>query len=136
MIKSLIFLVVLLFSSSFINSCREDITSPSDSIVQGSEINTNLKEIIQPKEAELWMPGNTYTIKWKVNDNYDHVNISLVRKYNHIMMISNSTNNDGSFQWKVPTNIPQSHHYRIKLTSQPGTSASILSEEFYILGSQ
>ena len=133
MIKSLIFLAVLLFSSSFISSCREGITSPSDSTVQGSEINTNLKEITQ---AELWVPGYTYTIKWKVNDNFDHVNISLVRKYNHIMMISNSTNNDGSFQWKVPKNISHSHHYRIKLTSQPGTSASILSEEFYILGSQ
>ena len=134
--NSLLFLVLLWGGSILISSCREDITSPSDSTVHGSDINTNLKEITQPKEAELWVPGYTYTIKWKVNDNYDHVNISLVRKYNHIMMITNSTNNDGAFQWKVPTNIPHSHHYRIKLTSQSGTSASILSEEFYILGSQ
>jgi hypothetical protein len=134
--RSFILLIVLLTSFVILNSCREDIASPPETTVQGSEINTNLKEITQPSEAELWVPGYTYTIKWKVNDNYDHVNISLVRKFNHIMMISNSTTNDGSFQWKVPTNIPHSHHYRIKLTSQPGTSASVHSEEFYILGSQ
>ena len=134
--KSILIIILLSFSIIFFTSCREDITSPSDTTVQGSEINTNLKEITQPSEAELWVPGYTYTIKWKVNDNYDHVNISLVRKFNHILMISNITKNDGSFQWKVPTTIPHSHHYRIKLTSQPGTTASVHSEEFYILGSQ
>lgn len=134
--KSILALIFLSVSFLFFDSCREDITSPSDYKVQGSEINTNLKEITQPKEAELWVPGNTYTIKWKVNENYNHVNISLVRKFNHIMMISHSTQNDGTFNWKVPTNIPHSHHYRIKITSQPGTSVSALSEEFYILGSQ
>lgn len=119
----------------FTSSCREDISSPTESIVEDNDIHTNLKQITQPKEAEIWIPGNTYTIKWKVNDNFDRVNISLVRKYNHVLMISQSIENNGSFRWKIPSNIPLSHHYRIKLTSALSTNSSVLSEEFFILGS-
>jgi hypothetical protein len=134
--KYILSLFLLTFGLITLNSCRDEITSPSETEIEGSGIKTNLKEIIQPKEAELWIPGNAYTIKWKVNKNFDRVNISLVRKFNHILVISQYTENDGSFRWTIPSNIPRSHHYRIKLSTFPGTSDPVLSDEFFILDSQ
>ena len=126
--------VILLFiiSISFF-SCREDINGANeDNSILESDITTNLKEITQPTLGTVWNSGNIYTIKWRVNDNYDQVRISLVRKSEHILTIANSTENDGAFKWEVPRNLPHNHHFKVKLSSGYSGTVSVESAEFDI----
>ena len=127
----ILFAISILALSLF--SCREDISSPeAENSILESDITTNLKEITQPSIGTVWNSGNVYTIKWKVNDNYDKVKISLIRKSAYILTIVNSTDNDGSYRWEVPNNLPHNHHFKIKLSSGYSGIITVESDEFDI----
>jgi hypothetical protein len=132
--KNIIFpLFISLITVLGLLSCREQINVPEeDNSILESDITTGLKEITQPSIGTVWNSGDVQTIKWKVNDNYDRVKISLIRKSEHIITIINSTNNDGLFNWTVPRNLPHNHHFRIKLSSGYDSNISVLSDEFDI----
>ncbi len=130
--KHLLTLIILTILSIQFVSCREDITSPTeDSSTENIDF-TVQKEIFEPSEGVVWNPGKTYSIKWKGAENLDKIKIELVRKFNYILTISESTLNDGSFAWKIPYNLPYMHHYRIKLRSANSSSTSVFSVEFNI----
>ncbi len=125
-------LIVLLLVILQFNACREDIIAPTE---ENTTINNDsgiLKEIINPKDGDVWESGKTYLIKWKTSDKIDDVKIELVRKFNYILTISHSAQNDGEYLWKVPHNLPYQHHYRIKLLPINSSVHSILSVEFDI----
>lgn len=90
MIRTIVFIIVLGFSFSFLNSQTITITSP--------------------KAASNWYYGKSYTISWTIKGDMDeYVKIRLLNETGttKILDISNRTINDGNFRsWKVPDSIP------------------------------
>ncbi len=62
-------------------------------------------KIIKPDSSSKWARGSTKAIKWdKKGDTYPNVKIRLYTSPGNVKAqdISNSTNNNGSFEWKIP----------------------------------
>lgn len=126
-----IFYVLLIILISI--SCRDNITDTEEVDDVNGEYVLSMKSITTPSERVRWIPGNTYEITWEITENIEHVKMEIVRKYSRIATIVDSTPNDGKFEWVVPTNLPYSHHYRIKLTPHDKGYPLTHSVEFEIL---
>lgn len=122
-------LFLLIFAST---ACRESITDPSDEIIEEKPLVLSLKQIEYPSERVIWKKGETHTIKWKITEDLENIRIVLLKKFKKVATISDFTNNDGNFNWTIPSDLPGSHHYRIRLVSPYNTSATSTSIEFEI----
>ena len=132
--KNISIILLLIF---LVISCRDNITDPNDElIIEEKSVVYSLKEIKEPSERVRWNPGENYEIKWEITENLDYLNITLLKKFKEVLVISESTINDGLFSWSVPDDLPGSHHYRIKISSLNNTSASSTSIEFEILNDE
>lgn len=120
----------------FFISCRENVTDPiSEEIVDEKPLVVSLKEIQNPSERVLWKTGESKNIEWEVTKNLDKVKIILLKKFVEVAVLNELTDNDGSFIWNIPTDLPASHHYRIELISPYNLAASSKSVEFEIKSS-
>ena len=132
--KNISTILLLIF---LILSCRNNITDPSeDAIIEEKSVVYSLKDIKEPSERVRWKPGENYEIKWQITENLDYLNITLLKKFKEVFVISESTINNGLFNWSVPEDLAGSHHYRIKISSLNNTSASSTSVEFEILNDE
>lgn len=130
-------ITISLFTVLLLISCRNNITSPGDdTIIKEQQVVYSLKDIKEPSERVRWKPGENYQIKWDITENLNNIKITLLKKYQEVFVISEFTNNDGSFNWSVPEDLPGSHHYRIKISSLNNISASSTSIEFEILNDE
>ncbi len=67
--------------------------------------------IKSPRTGDVWYKGKTYTIKWdKSGQMNSRVKIRLYRGNMVILNITDSTENDGSFSWKVLTALPDGNY--------------------------
>jgi hypothetical protein len=129
-LSSLSFILILL---SLLVSCRNNITDPeSTEVIEEKPLVYSLKPIAAPAERVQLKPGANYDIKWQITENLDNIKIILLRKFKEVAVISESTNNDGLFNWSIPKDLPRSHHYRIKISTLYNTAASSTSVEFEI----
>jgi hypothetical protein len=72
--------------------------------------------VTSPNGGEFWQINTTRTITW--NDNLSAaVKIELYKAGAFYLEISESTPNDGSKPWDIPSNLPISSDYKIKITS-------------------
>ncbi|MCZ6701808.1 MAG: T9SS type A sorting domain-containing protein, partial [Ignavibacteria bacterium] len=72
--------------------------------------------VTSPNGGEFWQTGNTHTITW--NDNLSGaIKIDLYKNGNPYLEISESTPNDGSKPWEIPSNLAHGSDYKIKITS-------------------
>ncbi len=63
--------------------------------------------IKSPKEGNIWYKGTTYTIRWNHRGNMNaNVKLRLYQGNNKILEITNSTDNDGSYKWTIPSTLP------------------------------
>lgn len=117
----------------FLVSCRESISEPTtEKIVDEKPMVVSLKEIQTPSERVIWEQGKEYEIQWSVTQNLDKISIVLLKKFVQVATIAGSTENDGSYNWFIPVDLPASHHYRIKIISPYNYLASSTSVEFEI----
>ena len=72
--------------------------------------------ITSPKSGDIWNKGKTYLIKWTKSGTMNaNVKIRLMQGGTKILGITDSTTNDGSFSWTVPSNLPNGSYYiRVK----------------------
>ncbi len=71
--------------------------------------------VTNPHSGSIWYNGQTYTITWnKVGQMDDHVKIRLLKNGAKVLDITNSTLNNGSYQWTVPNSV-QSGNYVIRV---------------------
>jgi hypothetical protein len=127
--KIFLFFVILLCIS-----CRENTVEPIDNSIENNETSStnSFQKIITPSEGENLNSGNKFTIKWNSKNSKEQLTIELVRKFDYVQTISNSTTNDGEFEWIVPSNLKYNHHFRIKLISKNNSTVYIYSNEFNI----
>jgi len=131
--KSLSILISSFVVISCLVSCRKSINEPSSEIIEEHQpFVVKLKQIEYPSEKVKWEQGKNYEIKWAITKNLDKVNIVLLKKFKQVAVISKSTENDGKFSWNIPSDLPGSHHYRIRLISPHNLEATSTSVEFEI----
>lgn len=117
-----------------ITACRNIITNPyNDQIEEKPSVVVSLKSIVYPSERVEWQQGEIHEIKWQVTPNLDSVKIVLLKKFEEVETIVNSTVNNGHFNWFIPSDLPGSHHYRIRIISPKINSVYTTSVEFEIL---
>jgi len=63
--------------------------------------------ITNPHSGHIWYKGHTYTITWTKSGSMNaKVKIRLMQNGTKILGITDSTNNNGSYKWTVPSSIP------------------------------
>jgi len=102
--------------------------------------------IIQsPRYNDTWYRGLAYNISWTSKNIGENVSIELCRlspkQGNNIPIskkifcyttsITQSTNNDGVFTWKIPKDIPTDYIYKIKITELRSPKIISINEILY-----
>ncbi len=74
--------------------------------------------IFSPNGGEVWYNTLTYNINWTSSGSScsSNVKIELYKNNSFYSTISSSTENDGTFSWAIPDNIPQGNDYKVKIT--------------------
>ena len=97
--------------------------------------------VTNPHSGDTWYKGQTYTIRWTKSGTMDtNVKIRLMQNGTKILGITDSTANDGTFNWPIPSNLASGTYYiRVKtvdnkvyddgepftITNAPAQTASI-----------
>jgi hypothetical protein len=115
------------------NGCRQ----PSEDS-SGLDINyPNLEvgktiTVSSPAERELYRPGDTILIKWITSAS--KLDIFLYRKTVLKIRIRQNQDNLGEIIWQIPSDIPHSNHYIIKLVNSSNEEGFGYSGMFGIQG--
>jgi hypothetical protein len=70
--------------------------------------------VISPTTKDIWLPGNTYTIRWS-GFTGSTVEIKLYIRGHVPYIICNSTSNTGSRSWEVPSDLSYGTCYFITI---------------------
>jgi endonuclease/exonuclease/phosphatase family metal-dependent hydrolase len=94
--------------------------------------------VVSPNGNEEWDRGNSYDITWTSNDFTDNVKIELykeaVRDYTELI---SSTDNDGIWQWNIPSEQSISSDYKIRISDANDGNPNDESDSFFsITGTQ
>ena len=76
----------------------------------------NFITVMSPNGGDILNTGDTYNITWDDNIG-ENVRIYLFQGNRYKQMISNSTPSDGSYSWKVPTNLTTGGNYKVAIQS-------------------
>ncbi|HEX2866042.1 MAG TPA: Ser-Thr-rich GPI-anchored membrane family protein [Ignavibacteriales bacterium] len=138
MFKKLLF-PVFFISIILLSGCREKLNltdpGPAENLLISSTDAPNVLYMKTPAGGEVMQKGSRFSISWFVSPAVKTVSLTLFRKTEEITGISGATENDGTFNWKIPTNIPASVHYRIRLSNTMSPDEYIFSEYFTIASS-
>ena len=86
--------------------------------------------VTYPNGGDQLEAGTDYDITW--TDNIDeNVNIDLYRDDTYVQTIVANTPSDGLADWTVPTNLPISDRYKIKVSQVGDNSISDLSDNYF-----
>lgn len=131
--NNIIFLLIQIVILTLLSSCRETISEPREEhFIDDQRYVVSLKDIKTPSERVIWELGETRLIEWEITPNLNNVKVLLLKKNVEVKVLEELTENDGSYSWNIPSDLPPSHHYRIQLVSPFTTSANAVSVEFEI----
>ena len=99
-------------------------------LIQTSVDNAKLKVLI-PNGGEIWQTGSTKVIRWSSEDVVGSISIELFRNNNSVTKITNSTNNDGAFDWVIPDALSANTNYKIKVSWNEYASIYDESDSFF-----
>ena len=125
-------LLYILFMILFIFSCRENnvIVDPLENV---DEVTPRSKiYVTSPDKYELWRQDGSYFIEWSSSTDAGFVKIELLKKDKVKHIITQSTDNDGTFEWEIPASILNSNMYYIKITFLDNPNLFFVSEDFSI----
>ncbi len=113
-------------------SCRTD--SDVNDITSNNYIApVDVYYVISPAAGVTWSPGTTRVIKWASNKNTNPVDIYVVKKKTYYeTLVVKDYPNSGSCSWYVPTDIPLSNHYQIRISESGKEGNAAYSEVFFI----
>lgn len=127
---------VFLFSIILMSGCREKLNltdpAPGENLLISSTDAPNVFYLKTPAGGEVLQRGIQFRINWFASPSVKSVSLKLYRKAEEILGISGGTENDGTFNWKIPTTIPASSNYRIRLSNTQSPDEFIFSDYFTI----
>jgi len=108
--------------------------------IYGNNVNfiteKSLFKVIEPTSNALWAESSVHEIKWNYDDDTQNVNIELYKKGMKIIDIVTDENNNGTYNWNIPTGLPGSgavdRYFTIRISNINNTNEIAESEEFYI----
>ena len=94
--------------------------------------------VISPNGSEEWERGNPYDITWISNNFTDNVKIELYKNSSSVYTeLISSTDNDGLWQWNIPSEQIISSDYKIRISDATDGVPSDESDNFFsITGTQ
>lgn len=87
--------------------------------------------ITAPTDTSTWHPGSVNTITW-TSSGVANVKIKLFEGYNFVSWITGPRANTGSFNWRVPVDLPLGTDYRIFIYSASDFEVADLTETFNV----
>ena len=99
-------------------------------LIQTSVDNAKLK-VLSPNGGEIWQTGSNKVIRWSSEDVVGSISIELFRSNNSITKITNSTNNNGAFDWVIPDALSANTNYKIKVSWNEYASVYDESDSFF-----
>ncbi|MDP3696453.1 MAG: NBR1-Ig-like domain-containing protein, partial [Candidatus Taylorbacteria bacterium] len=89
-----------------------------------SQANNPKTTVTYPNGGEVWARNSVQTITWRTTGVVANVSIQLVKGPYIYRSIIKSTPNTGSYQWIIPTTIPEGTDYKIRVK---GTGTAYLA---------
>ncbi|MCX8036948.1 MAG: GPI anchored serine-threonine rich family protein [Candidatus Sumerlaeia bacterium] len=92
--------------------------------------------VLWPQAKAVLTPGVSQLLQWQSSDipvRNPHVRIELWRGGVFDLLITSSTADTGSYQWRIPPNIPPGPHFQIRISSVEDPSIEGFSEEQFAL---
>ena len=82
--------------------------------------------VLTPNGNEIWLQDQAFEIAWRnfpLGDPMDLVDLELIRDGDggFLVPIATVMANSGSFQWVIPTSVPEATDYRVRVTRSDGT---------------
>ncbi|MBN1783267.1 hypothetical protein JW948_19185 [bacterium] len=75
--------------------------------------------VISPSGDSLcWQTGSVMNVQWISAGETGDVALSLTRNGTPVLTLSDSTGNDGQFEWAIPVWLPSDNRYRIEIASR------------------
>lgn len=74
--------------------------------------------VISPNGGEYWERGNNYPITWITDDVITAVRIELLKGGEMAEVLTDSTENTGSWTWTIPEDQPAGIDYRIRISDE------------------
>ncbi|MBN2789561.1 MAG: hypothetical protein JXR69_05185 [Candidatus Delongbacteria bacterium] len=106
--KTILTLSMVILLTITVLSCSDD-SNPSDPV-------ESYITILSPVGGEIFMPDSTESLLWE--DNIDeNVKIDLYKNSVLDMVIAESVESSGSYDWKVPSGIEEGTDYKIRIAS-------------------
>ncbi|GJQ63770.1 MAG: hypothetical protein SCALA702_28230 [Melioribacteraceae bacterium] len=88
--------------------------------------------VTSPNGGENWLPGTSNTIKWNSNAG-GYVDIELYKGDMFDVSIANSTINDGTFSWSIPSGITEGSDYKVKIKNSSNGNISDISDDNFTI---
>ena len=126
------YLYLIILSLIFLAGCRESLTTPEEPSKISVDEEFIFTKFNSPTLLEKFSPGATMKISWVKVQNVEKLRIELYRKTTFQRVITSSTEDTGSYEWRIPILIDHSRHYRIKIINIDNESQSLISDDFYI----
>ena len=115
--KKNLFLISVI-SSLLLVQCNPRSDGNNELLILSANDNTENQIIVSyPAGKEIYTPGETILINWITSPFVEKVNIYLYRKSRLILNFENNLDNVGEMLWQIPSDIPYSNHYKIKLVN-------------------
>ncbi len=125
-ITIIVFVSVMLFFS-----CSRNDEAQKESLITNPDGISHLW-IFSPQAGQTLKPGATAKIKWLFPKDISRVQITLYRKNEFKRWLCEQCENSGYYEWKIPTDIRNSVHYRINVASSDNPEINKFSEYFFI----
>lgn len=132
--KTKIYSIVFFISVLVLFSCsgRDNQMQNNDAFIV-NPIDVSRLQILSPTRNESLEPGATLKIHWSFPGNINTVQIALYRKSEFKQHLSVKTENSGYFEWKIPSDIKNSVHYRIRIAVYDNPYINKFSDYFFIV---
>jgi hypothetical protein len=90
--------------------------------------------ITLPNGGETWEPGFTNTITWtSENLSSSYVGIRLYRNDSYYQTIESQVNNDGNYDWSIPSGFLESDNYKIRISEYNNSSVYDESNGYFTI---
>ncbi|MHC4501507.1 MAG: matrixin family metalloprotease, partial [Planctomycetota bacterium] len=90
--------------------------------------------ITSPNGSECWEPGTSHTITWNSSGNPgSYVKIELYKGGVLNSTIKDSTHNDGSYPWPIPSSQIIGSDYKVRITSTSNSSYYDYSDDYFTI---
>ena len=105
-----------------------------DDVIWWEQLGSPLLTVTTPNGGEIWRLGTSHEIQWTSQSDED-IAIELLNGDVTEVAIVESTENDGAYEWSIPTDISPGDNYRVRCTLVGGLEQDISNAPFTISSS-